>query len=203
MKNLIVFCGKSASGKDTYLNLLTQDEYKDLWKKEISSVVSCTTRPKRDNEIDGKDYYFITKEEMLEKLVRDEMYEITEFNNWFYGTPRSSIKEDKINIGIFNPEGIKILSEEYTNDLKILCVYFKTDDKTRLMRSLAREKSPDVHEILRRFFTDEKDFKSFERSDVFKNKDIKILEIDSGNTERISNNIDKIILTAQKFFDFS
>ena len=117
MKNLIVFCGKSASGKDTYLNLLTQDEYKDLWKKEISPVVSCTTRPKRDNEIDGKDYYFITKEEMLEKLVRDEMYEITEFNNWFYGTPRSSIKEDKINIGIFNPEGIKILSEEYTNDL--------------------------------------------------------------------------------------
>ena len=196
-KKLIALFGPSGCGKDTIKKNILNNNLN--W----NNIIPCTTRPKRANEKDGVNYYFLTNEEFTSSVLNGEMLEAAEFNNWFYGTPRSSIKEDIINIGIFNPEGIKILSEEYTNDLKILCVYFKTDDKTRLMRSLAREKSPDVHEILRRVFTDEKDFKSFERSDVFKNKDIKILEIDSGNTERISNNIEKIILTAQKFFDFS
>lgn len=60
------------------------------------------------------------------------MLESTVFNNWYYGTGYDSIDKDKINIGVFNPAGIKQLLVHPEVDLKI--VYVRAADKTRLLR---------------------------------------------------------------------
>ena len=64
---------------------------------------------------------------------------------------------DKINIGCFDPMRLDILSDDRGIDLKI--VYITATDKERLIRQLTRENSPDVDEILRRYFADNDDFK--------------------------------------------
>lgn len=86
------------------------------------------------------------------------MLETSDFNNWHYGTELKALDKDKINIGVFNPEGIiSLLNKSEEINLKIF--YIITDDKMRLLRQLNREQNPNVKEIIRRFNTDEADFK--------------------------------------------
>ena len=147
---IIALFGKSASGKDTILHWLL-DHLDNTW-----GIVSCTTRPPRDYEKDGIDYHFISMEKFTEKILDHTMLEATDFNHWFYGTPIESLNKDKINIGVFNVDGINCLSEDPR--IEIYPIYIYADDKVRLLRSLNREKSPNCAEICRRYFTDEKDF---------------------------------------------
>ncbi len=75
MYKIIVLFGKSASGKDTILKWILNNI------ENTSGIVSYTTRPPRDYEVDGKDYYFISNEEFTEKVLNKEMLEATCFNN--------------------------------------------------------------------------------------------------------------------------
>lgn len=147
---VIALFGKSAAGKDSILNWM-ESQY-----PQFNKIVSCTTRPKRDYEEDKKDYYFLTDVEFGERVVNGEMLEATSFNGWFYGTSLEALKEDTINIGVFNIAGINCLASDPRIDL--FPVYVWANDKTRLLRSLNREADPDCTEICRRFFTDKDDF---------------------------------------------
>ena len=60
------------------------------------------------------------------------MLEWTQFNNWFYGTSTKSVKEDQINIGVFNPGGIKNLLKRKDVELKVF--YVRAPAKERLIR---------------------------------------------------------------------
>lgn len=84
------------------------------------------------------------------------MFEYTCFNNWYYGTSKESLQKDKINIGVFNPEGIMDLARNAEVDLKI--IYVSASPNKRLIRQFSREKHPDIKEIIRRFNTDTHDF---------------------------------------------
>ena len=84
------------------------------------------------------------------------MLEATEFRGWFYGTSLDALQEDKINIGVFNPAGIEILSADPRVDLVVYRI--TASPKTRLLRQLQREQNPDVEEIIRRYKTDQMDF---------------------------------------------
>lgn len=148
--NIIALFGKAGAGKDTIQRLLIQHF------ENAQSIISNTTRPKRDYEKDGIDYHFLSVEDFAKKVLNGEMLEATNFNNWFYGTSIDSLSKDKINIGVFNPAGINCLWSD--NRLNIIPIYIDASNKTRLLRQLNREKEPDCSEICRRFFTDEKDF---------------------------------------------
>lgn len=148
---IIAIIGESASGKDTVLKK-TVEKHPELFH----TIVSCTTRPKRDYEINGIDYLFLTIEDFTKKVLNGEMLEATDFNNWFYGTAIDSLSKEKINIGVFNPAGVEALLEDPRLNVEVVRVL--CDDKTRLMRALNREQSPNCEEICRRFFTDKKDF---------------------------------------------
>ena len=84
---LIIFSAPSGAGKTTIVRHL-------LGKfPELSFSISATTRPKRGDEVDGKDYYFITKEEFLHKIAQKEFVEFEEvYTGTFYGTLRSEIE---------------------------------------------------------------------------------------------------------------
>ncbi|MBR2579150.1 MAG: guanylate kinase [Clostridia bacterium] len=90
---LIVLSGPSGTGKDSILKELKKirDDF------EIS--ISCTTRSPRTGEIDGKDYYFLTKSEFMNKVDAGDMLEWATFCGNYYGTPKHEL-EDRLNAGI-------------------------------------------------------------------------------------------------------
>lgn len=146
---LVILIGKSGSGKDTILKEV-------LKHKDFNPVVSMTTRPPREGEIDGKDYIFVDSDTFTKYLLEDKLIEATIFNNWAYGTPYSSLSFEKTNIAVLNPEGVRILTED--NKLDVTVIYINASDKIRLIRQLQREEMPDIQEIIRRYKADEKDF---------------------------------------------
>lgn len=86
---VITLTGSSASGKDFLLNEILKDN------KGVKPVISVTTRPKRDGEVDGVDYKFISIEEFSRLLSAKEMIEFREYNTvegvWYYGVSKDSI----------------------------------------------------------------------------------------------------------------
>lgn len=156
---IIALMGKAGSGKDTILRKLMK-----LYPDKLHEIVSCTTRPPREGEKNGINYYFLTVPEFTEKVLNGDMIEATIFNNWHYGTMKSSLDRNKWNIGVFNPDGIRCLQEE--KDIELVTYWIDALDKTRLIRQLEREEYPDIHEIIRRFKTDEEDFGLYELDDI-------------------------------------
>lgn len=154
---VIALMGKSGSGKDWTASYLCS-QYPKLFHK----VISDTTRPPRDYEEDGKDYYFITAAEFAEEVLAGNMLEATCYkNNWYYGTNISSLDENKINVAVLNPEGVERLSLDSRVD--IIPILISSHPKARLMQSLTRENNPDCKEICRRFLADEKQFEDLYR----------------------------------------
>lgn len=83
---LIVISGPSGAGKGTICKSII--EKNDCW---IS--VSATTRTPRAGEIEGTNYYFLTKEEFKKKIEDDDFLEYVEVYGNLYGTPRSKVQE--------------------------------------------------------------------------------------------------------------
>ena len=150
MYKIIALMGKAGSGKDTILHELIAAN------PNLHEVISCTTRPRREGEVDGVNYFYLTPEQFGDKVLHDEMLEATCFRDWFYGTSYDSLRSDAINVGVFNPTGVDSLMSR--PDVEVTVFYVIASDKTRLLRQLNREDNPDVKEIIRRFSTDEADF---------------------------------------------
>jgi guanylate kinase len=90
---VVILSGASSVGKGEIRDLLLQDE--DL---KLFFSVSETTRPKKENEVDGKDYYFVSHEAFANSVKNRELLEYTEFNGYYYGTPKAQV-EYLVNLG--------------------------------------------------------------------------------------------------------
>ena len=145
MIKIVALFGMAGSGKDTLQNLLAES-------LDVNPIVSATTRPPRDTEIDGEAYHFKTDDNFFD----GGMVEYTQFRGWYYGTPYSSLDRDKVNIGVFNIAGIKQLKR--SGIVEVLPIFVACEEKVRLLRQLEREEYPDCEEICRRFMTDKEDF---------------------------------------------
>ncbi|MBP5466016.1 MAG: guanylate kinase [Clostridia bacterium] len=87
MRNvLIVLSGPSGVGKGTLAKMLVE-------KDNIALSVSCTTRLPREGETEGKDYFFITKNQFSDKIKEDGFLEYSEHFENFYGTPKDFVLE--------------------------------------------------------------------------------------------------------------
>ena len=151
MYKIIALIGEAGCGKDTILK-----EVLAAAPTTFNEIISCTTRPPREGEVDGVNYFFIDAEEFAYKVLNYEMIEATSFNDWFYGTSYDTLRSDVPNIGVFNPDGIRALQGRPDIELTVYKVVCK--DKTRLLRQLNRENDPNVDEIVRRYKTDKEDF---------------------------------------------
>ena len=85
---LIVLSGPSGVGKGTVRKALFQMKHHNL-----SYSVSMTTRPMRPGEVDGVDYYFVTKEEFEERIKNNQFLEYENFFGNYYGTPLDKVEE--------------------------------------------------------------------------------------------------------------
>lgn len=85
---LIVLSGPSGVGKGT-----VRKELFKIPEQEFVYSVSMTTRPPRIGEVDGVDYYFVSKEEFKRQIKEDNLLEYAEFVGNYYGTPRDKVEE--------------------------------------------------------------------------------------------------------------
>ena len=84
---LAVLSGPSGVGKDSVIELIRA---RSPW---VWLSVSVTTRPKREYEVDGRHYHFVTREEFLHLVETDQLLEWAEFAGNLYGTPRAPVDE--------------------------------------------------------------------------------------------------------------
>ena len=105
MYKIIAIMGEAGTGKDTLMQEV-------LKVHPFHEIVSCTTRPSREGEVDGVNYHFLSESEFAEKVLNFDMLEATEFNGWFYGTDITALSPNKVNIGVFNPAGVEALMNE-------------------------------------------------------------------------------------------
>lgn len=87
-KKVVVITAPSGAGKSTLVRkLLLQHPY-------FGFSVSCTTRPKRENEVNGRDYHFISTDEFKRKIAENEFVEYEEvYAGTFYGTLKNEVEK--------------------------------------------------------------------------------------------------------------
>ncbi len=158
-----IFClmGKSASGKDTiYRQLLLSEELK------LKKIVPYTTRPIREREKDGVQYFFVTEERLGELKAEGKVIECRSYDTihgvWYYFT----VADEQVDLDdndyliIGTPESY-ISTREYYGEGRVVPIYIELDDGVRLQRALNRENgqsTPRYEEMCRRFLADAEDF---------------------------------------------
>lgn len=161
MGKIFLLMGKSTSGKDTI--------YKELIKNEklgLDKVVPYTTRPMRDGEKDGVQYFFKKENEYLElksqgKIIEERTY-YTHYGEWRYFT----VDDGQINLKDGNYLVIGTLESycyirDYFGKENVVPLLIDVEDKIRLRRAMAREdkqEHPKYDEMCRRYLADEEDF---------------------------------------------
>ncbi len=160
MSKIFFIMGKSASGKDSI--------YQKIKGKlpTLKTVTLYTTRPIRVNEVDGKDYYYISEEKCKEFEHKNKVIEMRSYNTthgiWKYLT----VDDGQINLSSGSYLMIGTL-ESYTQICNyygienVVPIYIKVEDGKRLLRAIQREQNeqiPKYTEICRRFLADAEDF---------------------------------------------
>ena len=184
MYNIIALMGEAGSGKDRTMQAVLGAD------PTLHEIISCTTRPMRQGEAHGVNYFYYTPEQFGQKVLDGEMLECTVFNDWFYGTSYDSVRSDRvINIGVFNPTGVESLLAR--PDCNVLVFWIQTNDKIRLLRQLNREEDPDVREVVRRFQAD---------YDDFNNLDFEMIILKNDNLADLETNVKEILSQSETFF---
>lgn len=161
MGRLVFIMGKSASGKDSiFRELLSRREL------GLSRVVPYTTRPVRDGEENGREYFFVDEDTFRQMRFRGQVIESRTYQT-VYGPWRYFTADDgQINLERGSSILIGTLESylsvrDYFGADNIVPVYVEVEDGLRLQRALDRERRQNVprySELCRRYLADEKDF---------------------------------------------
>lgn len=161
MGKIFYLMGKSASGKDHIYEYLKQQ--KEL---ELYPIVLYTTRPIREGECSGREYFF-TDEAVLQsfreqgRIIEERVYQ-TVHGPWYYFTADDGqiVLQERNYLGIGTLESYEKL-KEYFGEETMCPLYIEVDDGIRLERALKRERkqqTPRYAEMCRRFLADCEDF---------------------------------------------
>lgn len=161
MGKIFFVMGKSSSGKDTIYKELLKDK-----KLKLKTIVPYTTRPMREGETDGKEYFFVSEDTMKQMDAEGNIIELRRYDTiygiWNYFTANDGQVDLDINsyIMIGTLESYSKIKAFYGED-NVFPIYINVNNGERLRRAMAREekeKVPKYDEMCRRFLADEKDF---------------------------------------------
>jgi len=142
----IVVSGPSGVGKGTICDVLIKEL--DAWYS-----ISKTTREKREGEVEGKNYYFVTKEEFEKEIKEDNFIEYNIYNNNYYGTPKDKILE-KINEGVdvfleIDVNGARNIKKQFPNSLLIYIAPPSIDELRRRLENRGTETEEKINNRLK------------------------------------------------------
>lgn len=170
---IFILSGPSGAGKTTLLNKFFRD--KTITGKFIRAI-SCTTRLRRPKEKEGKDYFFITKEEFLRLKKKNYFLESQKVLDNYYGTPRKfydiAEKENKNLILCIDVKGGMYLKKNQKEG-KIITLFIAAPSELDLFQRLKkRVESEDAIEKRIRLAKKEMQF-SRRYDSIIINKDLK------------------------------
>lgn len=143
---LVLFSGPSGVGKDTVLDVVLNKD------KSIQRSISLTTRNIRENEVDGKDYYFVTVDNFKEMLKNGEVLEYAQYGKNFYGTPKAPVDkwldEGKIVILKIEVQGAQQIKNLYPDAVGIFVLPPSMDELEKRLRSRGTEDEDDIQKRL-------------------------------------------------------
>ena len=146
MGNLVVISGPSGAGKDSIIENLKKIN-KNFWVS-----ISMTTRAPRTKEVNGKDYFFVSKEEFEDNIKKDNFLEYATYNGEYYGTPKSKIL-DKLQQGIDVILEIEIQGALKIKDIlpETLFIFILPPSMNELKKRLINRKTDSKEKIISRF----------------------------------------------------
>lgn len=161
MSKIYYMMGKSSTGKDTLFKRILSDE-----RLQLKTLVPYTTRPIRDGETEGIEYFFCDDAKVAEFEAEGKIIERRDYNTmhgiWTYFTADDGQvdleNQDYLVIGTL--ESYQKIREYYGKDV-VVPIYIEVEDGERLQRALNRERTqvnPKYEEMCRRFLADAKDF---------------------------------------------
>ena len=136
---MIILSSPSGAGKTTLVNLLSK-------RKGFVTSISHTTRTPRSNEVDGKDYHFISNERFEKMIDNKEFLEFAKVFKNFYGTTKSNIFEElnKGNNVIFDIDWQgtnQIISQKFKN--RVLTFFILPPSREELFKRLTNRDMKD------------------------------------------------------------
>ena len=149
MGKKIIIVGPGGSGKDYLRNKMVE--------RGFSYGISHTSRPPREGEEEGNDYYF--KDLKFFDDNEDMFLELQTFNGWKYGISKKEFEEK--DLFILSPAGLRSISEEIRKESFV--IYVNPKSEVRLERLSARN---DADNVERRYIADVRDFFEFSDYDI-------------------------------------
>lgn len=143
--DLIVISGPSGVGKDTLVGKIICDN------KKLS--VSATTREKREHEVNGVDYHFLSKDDFKEKIQNNEFIEYALVHSSdYYGTLKSEVEENLKKgidvILVIDIKGALNIKEQYPSSI---CIFLLPPSVEELKKRLIERNTEKLDSLLRRF----------------------------------------------------
>lgn len=162
MAKIFFVLGKSCTGKDTIFQYLKRNE-----NLKLTTVIGYTTRPMREGETDGVEYFFVDQKRLEDLKKSGRVIECRDYNTvhgvWSYFTVDDGQidlkKGNYLYIGTL--ESYKKMVQYYGSDV-VVPLYIQVETGERLQRAVIRERAqskPRYAELCRRFLADEEDFK--------------------------------------------
>ena len=147
MNNFIIISAPSGSGKTTICKYLQKLD------SSINFSISCTTRQKRENEVEGEDYFFISNEEFEKKINDNKFIEWEQIHgNFYYGTLKSTlekaINEDKRILLELDVKGAMTVKKLYPN--KSLSIFIEPPSVEVLKLRLEKRGTDNDERIIKR-----------------------------------------------------
>jgi len=167
---LIVISGPSGAGKDTVMQRMQERGL------PFHFVVTATTRPKRENETHGKDYFFVSKEEFAHMIDADELIEHAIVYGDYKGIPKQQVREALasgkdvvMRVDVQGAESVRKMAPE------ALLVFITTDSEEELVHRLETRKTETTDSLALRIATARKELKRLEAFDyVIVNRDFQL-----------------------------
>ncbi len=177
---LFIIAGCSGVGKGTLLKLFLEKN------PDIKLSISATTRKPREGEVDGKNYFFLSKEEFLADVNNNEFLEWAEFSGNYYGTKKSFV-EKTLNKGIdlileIEVKGAKQVKEKMPDAIGIFIMPPSVETLETRLRGRHTE---DEETIKKRLLEAKREIEAGQRFDY----------------QVINDNLDEALNNLQKIFD--
>jgi guanylate kinase len=157
---LIVISGPSGVGKDSVLQCLKEREL------PLSFVVTATDRPPRPNEVDGVDYFFISKEEFQRMIEADEFIEYALVYDDYKGVPKEQIRKAMasgldvvMRVDVQGAATIREIAPE------ALLIFLTTNSEEELIERLKSRKTETPEKLQKRIDTARKELKRIDEFD--------------------------------------
>lgn len=157
-ERMIIIMGRAGTGKTSLVN--------ELVKRGYEKIKTCTTRPIRDGEEDGVDYFFLTDDQFHKYAQNNYFAEIKKYytteGEWLYGTPKVELlSSDEKSVIILTPDGVRAV-KPLLDSRGIHYTVVLIGAKASVIKRRMIQRGDDMDEIIRRIRADDEDFEDCE-----------------------------------------